>query len=807
MYRDFLYALRVLWRKPWFATVAVLTLALGFGANATIFTFVDVAYLRPLAVSNPDALVHFEARTQDDLYQATSFLDYLEYRKQSDAFQDLAAVGRRGAILDVNGEAESISVRIVSGNYFYLLGAYTEIGRPISEDDDSLLATEGTVVISHNLWDKRFGRQEDILGQPIRLNGMNFTVVGVAPSNFRGLNRFVDVAAWIPLNQRPLMLGGSRTELESRGFQWLHMVGRLRPGVNLEEAQVQVSTVTDRLSAAFPDTNRDRRMTLTSEAERWRASVVDNGVYLMAMVGLVLLIACFNVANLMLGHADDRRRTLAVQVALGASRARLARHVLAQSLVLAAAGGALGLLLCNWLNALLPMLTPQDTVAIHSELHVDGRIVAFLLTMSLASAFLAGIVPALRASRPDLVPALKGTEALPERSSFPLRSTLVVSQVALSLVLLSSGGLLLKSFLYSRQIDPGMDTDRNLVFFHIVPGMKGYSGDRLHNFYEEFRTRLQSLAGVKEATYAARLPMELQGGGRSTVLEIPGYEVPAGETLRVRYTLIGPNYFRTLGTELRRGRPIDERDAPASRRVAVINEAMAERFWPGQDPLGQTFLMGSRRRETVVIGVAEGSRINSLHEDPEPYLFVPEAQSLEGEVTCALELESGVGSVMGPVKRELAELDPMPILGVTTIDQMMYRVLYSERLAVWLVGSLGALGLVLGAVGLYGVVALAAARRTREAGIHMALGALRRDILMLFLREGMRLWLIGTLLGLAMSIGATRVIASRLHGVSPMDPATFATVAILLALVAFAASYVPARRAACADPTEALRYE
>jgi predicted permease len=806
MHRDFLYALRVIWLKPSFSLVAILTLALGFGANATIFMFVDVAYLRPLAIVDPDGIVHFEARTKDDLYQEISNPDYLEYRGQSDVFQDLAAVGERGAILDVNGEAESIMAWHVSGNYFSMLGVDTQIGRPLSEEDDSLLATEGTVVISHNLWHRHFGGRSDILGQPIRLNGRSLTVVGVAPIEFRGLDRFLDVSVWIPLNQRPL-IGGDRNELEVRRRQWLTLVGRLRPDVSLEEAQAQVTTITERLSAAYPDTYSDRKVTLVPETERWQESVADNGMYLLAMVALVLLIACANVANLMLGHADDRRRTLAMQAALGAGRARLARGVLAQSLVLAAAGGGLGLLLCNWLNLLLPLLTPQSTAAIYPDLQVDGRIVAFVLTMSLVSAFLAGIVPALRSSRLDLVPALNGSEATPGRSRFALRNVLVVSQVALSMVLLSSGGLLLKSFLNSRQIDPGFDARGHLVSFDLVPGFKGYEGQRLHNFYEELRQRLQALPGVNDATYAARLPFWLSGGGRSTSLEVPGFETPSGETLRVHFTLIGPNYFRTLGTELLRGRPVDETDMPERGRVAVINQTMAEKFWPGLDPLGQVFLMGSGRREVRIIGVAEDSRISQLHEEPEPYLFVPEAQMLEGQATFALRLRPGAMGIMGAVKRELAELDPMPVLNVTTIDETMERVLSSERMAAWLVGSLGVLGLVLGAVGLYGVLSLTAARRTREAGIRLALGAGRRDVVMLILGQGMWLWLVGTVIGLIAASGATRILTSRLHGVSPWDPATFALVAALLALVALAACYFPARRAASIDPTWALRYE
>ena len=312
---------------------------------------------------------------------------------------------------------------------------------------------------------------------------------------------------------------------------------------------------------------------------------------------------------------------------------------------------------------------------------------------------------------------------------------------------------------------------------------------------------------MDQATYAARLPFGLSGGGRSTSLRVAGFEMPPGETLRARFTLIGPNYFRTLGTQLLGGRPVDQRDTLDSGRVAVINQTMAERFWPGQDAVGQVFLMGSGDQEVRVIGVAQDSRVNELHEDPEPYLFVPEAQRLEGEATFAIRLRPGAAGIMGAVKQELAAIDPMPILRVTTMDERLSRVLSSERMAASLVGSLGVLGLLLGAVGLYGVMALSAARRMREAGIRLALGARRRDVLMLILGTGMRLWLAGTLIGLIAAAAATRLLSSRLHGVNTWDPATFTSVAVLLALVALAACYLPARRAASVDPNRALRYE
>lgn len=812
MLEDLCYAVGMLRKHPGFTLVAVLTLALGLGANSTIFTYVDAAYLRALPVSRPGELVHVTTAQKGGLYTATSYQDYLDYQRQSDVFSGLAVYGTRGALLEVDGEAQGVTVQLVSGNYFSLLGVRTLMGRILLPEDDSPSAAEPAVLISHNLWQQRFGGRADIAGQVVRLNEAGFTIAGVAPPRFRGLDRFVDVAVWIPVNLRPLMVRGDRAEVDLRQSRWLdEMVGRPRPGVTLQKAEVQLATIADRLVAAYPKTNQGWGVSVAAESERRRRAALDQGAFLMAMVGLVLLIACANVANLLLSHADSRRREIAVRLALGASRGQIVRQMLTQSAVLSLAGAAAGIALSVWLTSLLPFLMPRSALAIRADLHLDARVILFTLLMSLLAALVFGVFPALQASRPDLVPALKGESAgsADSRRRFPVRNVLVVAQVAVSLVLLGSAGLLWRSLLYSSQLRPGFDARKQMVSFFVVPGFYGYRDERLSAFYEEFRRRLQALPGVKQATYAARVPLGETGGARSQEAVIPGYELPPGtDRLRIRYTMVGPDYFNTFGTRLRRGRPVDERDTSNSPRVAVINQTMAQRFWPGEDPIGRSFLMGRDRTEVSIVGVAEDSKIRRLHEAPEPYLFVPFAQFPESEATYALETAGDPLAVLAAVKTELRGLDKaISIIGIETLSELMDRVLYDERLAAWVVGSLALLGLLLGTIGLYGVVALLTGRRTREVGIRMALGASRWDVLAMVVRQGVRLAVVGILVGLGGSLAATRLIASRLHGVSRFDPATFAAVALLLAVVAALASYAPARRASRVHPMQALRYE
>ncbi len=812
MVEDLRFALRLLRKYPGFTLVAVLTLALGLGASSTIFTYFDAAYLRGPAVSRPYELIYATAIQRGGTYSAVSNLDYLDYRQQSDAFRDLAVYGTRGGLLELEGETQSVTLQMVSGNYFPLLGVKALLGRTLLPEDDRPAGAEPAVFVSYNLWQQRLGGRADAVGQVIRLNFANFTVAGVAPPDFRGLNRFLDVAVWVPLNQRPLMLKGDRQELEARQSRWLdEMVGRLKPGASQAQAERQLATIARRLAAAYPKTNEGWNTSVSSEAERRRRAVAREGAYLLGMVGLVLLIACANVANLLLAHGDSRSREVAIRLALGAGRAQILRQLLAQSAVLALGGAAVGILLSVWLTRLLPLLMPRNVEAIRADLGLNARVIAFTLLASLAAAGLFGIVPALRGARREVVTALKGQaiDGGDFRRRLPVRRILVVAQVAVSLALLGCAGLLLKSFRRSLALRPGYDTSKQIAHFMVVPGFHGYRGERLAAFYEELRQRLQRLPGVKQATYAARMPLEDMGSGRSVEILVPGYELPPGaDRLRIRCTLVGPNYFNTLGTRLRAGRPVDERDTIGSLRVAVITETMARRFWRAESPLGRSFWMGKERSEVRIIGISEDARIRGLHEAPEPYLFLSAAQAPDGEATYALETAGDPRALMGAVKAEVRNLvKGMPILRVGVMAEFLESVLYDERLAAWVVGSLALLGLVLGAIGLYGVVALATGRRTREVGIRMALGATQGHVLTLVLRQGLALALVGVVAGLAGSLMATRWIASRLHGVSRFDPATFAAVAGVLLAVAALASFFPARRAARVRPVQALRYE
>ncbi len=808
MLKDFRYAARTLLRRPVFTAVVVCTLGLGLAANGAIFTFVDIAFFRPLAVERPEQLAHLSALTPQGTPDAFSYLDCRDIQDAQGAFSETALWGGKGAILDWGEGADVASVQLVSGNYFSMLGVQPQLGRLLTTRDDRPGGAPGVAVVSHRLW-RRLGGTPDVVGKTLRLNGFDFTIVGVAPAGFHGLNRFGDSAAWIPVNMRPLMLGGRGTELESRGSRWFQIIGRLRPGTSLEAAAAQMDAIVEGLDDPSPAQSGPRRALVQSESELRLKSAIDNGAFLMAMVFLALLIACANVGNLFLAQTEGRTRETALRTALGASRRRLVAGRLCESLWLSAGGAILGLLLAAWLIRLLPALLPGGYGSLADDLTLDRRVLVFTALMALWAALISGLPPALRGSRIDLVAALKDLAGPPPgRRGFALRNLLVVSQVALSLALLAGAGLLLRSFLHSARIPLGFDGQRNIVYFGVIPQFQGYQGERLARFYEEYRRRLEALPGVRSATVAARVPLDDVGGGRSAEVAIPGREVSEEEPPRVLYTMVGPAYFDTFGTRIERGRPIDERDTPTSDPVAVVNRTAAERFWPNQDPLGRTLRMGASQREIRIVGVAENSKINWVHESPTPYFFVPLSQFEEGEATYAIHLEDAATGVLDAARAQLRELAPgLSVLDVRTVPELVQTSLSEDRLAAWLATGLALLGLLLATIGLYGVMALYTVRRTREMGIRLAFGARPRDLLAIVLGQGLRLTLTGAVIGVALGLALSRLLAHRIHGVAPGDPSTLAAAVLILLAVSTAACFFPARRAAALDPVRSLRRE
>ncbi len=802
--QDLRYGIRLLLKTPGATAVAVASLALGIGLNSAVFSVVDGMFLRPPSIQQPEQLVWIYGRAPESRGLPISYTEYLDLQDQTDVFSGLVAQSRRGSMLRVNDETEMVLTTVVSANYFSALGAGVGLGRTLSPELDSTPAKEPVVILSHSLWQRRFGSDPQIVGKTIQLGERNCMVVGVMPRSFSGLERMVPPEIWLPTTSWVAINPRSRPELERRDDRVFEVLGRLRAGVAVEQAQAQLDTIARRLEQSYPATNKGRRLSAVPEArlaaDRLRASLL-----LMSIVSLVLLIACANVATLLLAQGESRRREIGVRLALGAGRRRLLRQLLTESLLLSLVGAALGLLLASWLMDLAPALTPPGPL--HIDVRLDRRVGTFTLIASLATALLFGLAPALRASKADVAPVLKGEDAsIGRRSRFSLWNVLAVGQIALSIVLLSASGLLLRSFLYTQQIDPGFDTKKNLLVI-MMASRSPRGPEQAVALFQSLAERLGSLPGVARATYARRLLLAGSGGGATKKVSSPGVELPPGrDTVEIKYNQVADNYFAAMGTRLVRGRGIERRDGPDSLKVVVINETMARQFWPNQDPIGRWLRIG--RFEHQIVGIVEDGKINQIHEAPEPFLYFAFAQMIPGEATLLVETAGDPALLADAVKREMRSVDPqIVIFSLMTMKQHMANALYMDRIPAVVSSGLAALGMLLGAIGLYGVMSYAVNRRTHEFGIRLAMGAQKRDVLGLVMRQGLKLALVGVPIGLTAALAATRVMSSFVYGVSPGDPLTFVASAALVVAVALLATQGPARRATKVDPLVALRHE
>ncbi len=796
--QDLRYGIRLLLKSPGFTAVAVASLALGIGVNSAVFSVVDGMFLRPLAVEKPEQLVWIYSRTPESRGLSTSYVEYLDLRDQSDVFSGLVAQSRRGSMLRVNDETEMVLTTVVSANYFSALGVGAALGRTFSPELDSSPEKEPVVILSHSLWQRRFGSDSQMVGKSIQLGDRNCTVVGVMPRSFRGLERIVSTEIWMPATSWVALLPGNRSELERREVRVFNVLGRLRTGATPEQAQAQLDTIARRLEQSYPATNKGRRLSAVPEA-RLAADRFRSSILLLSIVSLVLLIACANVATLLLAQGESRRREIGVRLALGAGRLRLLRQLLTESLLLSLLGGALGLLLASWLLDLAPALLPPGPLRI--EVRLDQRVGIFTLAASLVTALLFGLAPALQASKTDVAPVLKG-EAPGRRSPrLSLWNVLSVGQIALATVLVSGSGLLLRSFLYSQSIDPGFDTRKNMLVV-----MLG-TPQRARALFQELGERVAALPGVTRITYARRLLLAGLGGGATRNVSIPGIELPGGrDAIEIKYNQVADNYFATMGTRLVRGRGIDRRDGPDSLKVVLINEAMVRQFWPTEDPIGRWLRVG--RVEYQIVGIVEDGRIIHVHDAPEPFLYFSYAQMPSGEGTLLVETAGDPALLADAVKREMRSVDPkIAIFSMMTMKQHMAMALYTDWIPAAISAGLALLGMLLAAIGLYGVMSYAVNRRTHEFGVRLAMGAERRDVLSLVMRQGLKLALVGVPIGLAGAWAAGRAMSSFIFGVSPGDPLTLAASSVLVVAVALLATQGPARRATKVDPLVALRQE
>jgi len=804
---DLRYGLRMLAKNPGFAAVAVLSLALGIGANTTIFSIVDKELLNPWPVKDPGhlAMITMDAPKLD--FNSTSYPDYLDIRNQVAAFSDVVAYGDRGCFLSVEGRGQGLEaiVEVVSQNYFDALGVRAILGRAFSPQPNQAAAEGHSVVVSYNLWQKYFGGDPSLPGKTTLLDDKQFTVIGVAPREFSGLGgAALDI--WVTKEGWETMLPGEAQSDAARDYRWFDVAGHLRQGAKIGEARAQLRTLAKRLAAAYPSSNQGVNF-IARPALELTPETAGAGLYFMLMVGLVLLISCANVANLLLAQTERRQREIAMRRALGAGARRLALQLLTEGLPLAVAGGALGTLLAAWLMKILPALVPglSDTV-----LTLDGRVLLFTTAISLFSALVFGLVPSFWVSRSGVVPVLKGDAPRlgGTMGRVPLRSLLVSGEIALSVVLLVASALLLRSLRYSQQINPGFDTSKNVVMLSVAsPQFYGYSDAQARAIYPELASGVGSLPGVIHASYARRPPLTTVEEGETLPVVIPGVQPPLGtDHFKIRYNIVGPKFFATVGARLKEGREFSDFDRPTTVPVVIINDAMARRFWPGRDPLGKAVQIG--KKDFQVVGVVEEGRYNRLHETVQPYLFLPFTQAPSFECTLFVETAGDPRGVLPAIlKATTAVAKNLPIVNAMTFREAMREELAGERSLAELLGSLSILGMVLAAVGLYAAVAYLVNRRRHELGIRMALGARRGDVLKLVLWQGLRLSGAGAAVGLVGAFAASRLMSGFIYGVTATDPLSYAASTLLAISVALLACYFPARRATRVDPLVALRYE
>jgi predicted permease len=813
--RDLRYGARFLIRSPGFALAAVVSLGLGIGGNTAIFSLLDALLLTPMPVAHPDRIVAiYTSDFSSTRYGSSSYPDFQDFRERGAAVADVAAYRLTPLSMNLTGDTEMAFIEAVSGNYFPMLGLGAERGRLLAEADDRPGAAPA-VVISHGLWTRRFAGDATAVGRTVQFNGRPFTIVGIAPREYLGAIRGLAIDAWVAMLPSRELASGGRW-IEQRGSRGLMLLGRLRPNVSPAQAQAAFEVVAAQLYAAYPQAwrtvrNAGRAISVVAERDArvhpdLTGRVTGFIALLLAVVGLVLLTACANVANLLLARGAARVREIGMRLALGSGRRRLVQQLLTESVLLAAAGGAFGVLVAKWLMDVLVSFKPPVPIPIVFALPLDTFVLTFTLILSAATGLVFGLVPAWHASRTDLVPVLKDERASGGRRRSRLRSAFVVAQVASSMLLLVGAGLFVRSLRHARAIDAGFDPS-NMIVVSVVPELQGYDEPRGRALYERLIQRVVSVPGVQSAALAESVPLGFGGSRRGTAIE--GYQPQPGEDTETAYNVVGPRYFETMRMPIVRGRSFTEADRSGAPPVVIVNEAFARRYWPNADPLGKRLSANGREgpfRE--VVGITPTGKYNTLGEEPRPFYYVPLLQEYHGAVSLHVKTAADPRPLLPSVRDAIRGVDAaVPLFDLKTMDDHMLIALLPARLAGTLFGAFGLLALLLASVGIYGVMAYSVAQRTREIGVRRALGAAAGDLLRMVIGDGMRLAAIGFAIGLAAALALTRFAASLLYGVTPTDPLTFAGAVAVLAAAAFVACAIPALRALRVDPVTALRCE
>ena len=821
---DVRYALRWLSRSPGFAIVAILSLGVGIGCNTAIFAVVDALLLRPLPVRDPSRLVDLYTSGADgDTYSTNSLPDLLDYRQQKDVFSDVAGYSPMFAGVSRGDRARLVLGEIVTGNYFSTLGVSARLGRTLLPEDDAPDATR-TVVLSNRYWQREFGGESGAIGKTLRIRGQEFTVVGVLDDDFTGMVPMLAPEIWLPvrfagevepagINESVPSPTGS-TRLDRRGQRWLFVKARLTPGTSVEQARANLDVVAARLRAEHPQTNKDRRITvrptadtrLHPEADRMLAWIVSGT---MLAVALVLVIACANVAGMLLARAAARQREIAIRLAVGAGRGRLVRQLLTESLILGVLGAGVGLVLASWLTRLLTTFQlPILPIALSLDLRLDTRVLTFTAGVALLTGIFAGLAPALRATRANLVWDLKGDTAGARVGgrSWSARDVLVVGQIAVTIVLLVTAGLLVRSLLAASKADVGFPTG-GLAIVSADTGMLRYTPERSQQYWSEVTRRIEAIPGVQRVALASRLPFSLNFSRQN--IAVPGRQKAADEMgTSINSATVSPAYFETLGISVLEGRAFSESDRPSDRRVAIVNEFFARTYWPGDTAIGRIVYertLGSGRTFEIV-GVVANHTLNTVGETAQPAIYLSATQRPSGYNVIVARTATNDAALVSLMRETLLGLEPdLLLMESQTMTTQIQGMLLPVRVAAALVTGFSGLGLALAAVGLYGIIAFSVAQRTREIGIRMAVGARPGTVVRLVLRQGLALVAIGLAVGAVLGALATQIVAGMLYGVSVADPMAWGAAAAVLLGAAMLANAVPAYRAVRIDPVRALR--
>ena len=814
--QDLRYGVRTLGKNLGVTIVAVITLALGIGANTAIFSGVSAFVFRPLPVPHPEQLVRPMELTEDrGLADEFSYPDFVEYRNQQSVFSGMFAENMVQAAIGTESENDVIWGQVVSGNYFDVLQVTPMMGRAFLPEEDSTPGSHPVVVVSHSLWQRRLGADSQIVGKTVELNGKPYNVIGVAPPTFKGSKFALALDFWVPMAMVE-ELTRSTGLLKDRGSNWMNIVARLKPGISLDQASANMSMVAKRLNQTYPDDRASSteglvKTELEGRFEEAAAMMKTGAAIAMSIVGLILLIACANVANLLLARAAARRKEIGIRLALGASRARLIRQLLTENILLSLLGGGLGLLLAYWLTYLMQGFIPVIEYNVLNDFFgIDSRVLIFTLLISLLTGVLFGLAPAWHASKPEVVPVLKGEISTQsgKRRRLTLRNSLVVAQVALSLVVLVCAGLFVQSFRYAQRMDPGFGA-QNVLLMTINPQLIGYDETQNKDFFARTVEGVKALPGVEAASVTRLAPLGDSSNSSGPILR-EGETLARGSAGRViMNTSVSPGYFQTMQIPILEGRDFDDRDRKGSQQTVIVNERMAEMMWPGQSAVGKRILVGTDSHDPLeVVAVVKTGKYRSLSEDPKPFYYYPMRQRRAAGMTLLVRTNGDPHALINAVRTHIQSLDRrMPVFAVKTLPEHMTWALWAPRMAASLSLAFGLVALLLSAVGLYSVMAYVVSQRTREVGIRMALGAQRRDVLRLMAAYGMSLAFIGLAIGLGLAFVLARALSAVLIGISVYDLTIFLTVPVLLTVVAAAACVFPARRATKVDPLVALRYE